>query len=248
MDSASPSFAFAPAAELTYWLTRFVLLRLLGALYAVAFLVAINQIIPLIGARGLLPVGSYLQQVSRALGSAGAGFWHLRLVSVARHAVLTEQGRVADEVAFVLAGMFRPYYTKDGQERTSYFFFEDQLIGAYFSSRTGRPSLVTIEALSESQCLTFPYAVLLDLFAQRRAWQQLGRRLAEYLAVGREERMASLLLLGPAERYQALLVSGNPNILARVPQHYIANYLGMTPVSPSRIRNRTRPGKQDPAF
>jgi len=64
----------------TYWLTRFVLLRLLGVVYAVAFLVAINQIIPLIGANGLLPVGNYLTQVGAALGSTGAGF--MRLPSV----------------------------------------------------------------------------------------------------------------------------------------------------------------------
>ncbi|NML67122.1 lipase maturation factor family protein [Hymenobacter sp. RP-2-7] len=66
-----------PAAPPTYWLTRFVLLRLLGALYAVAFLVAINQVLPLIGADGLLPVGPYLQQVSEALGGTGAGFARL---------------------------------------------------------------------------------------------------------------------------------------------------------------------------
>lgn len=164
---------------------------------------------------------------------------HLRLVPLARHAVFTEQGRVATDVGFVLEGMFRQYYTKDGEERTSYFFFEDQLIGGYFSSLTGQPSLVNIEALSASCCLTFPYAVLVDLFGQRMAWQEFGRRFAEYLAVGLEERMVSLLLLSPAERYQALLVSGDPRILARVPQHYIANFLGVTPVSLSRIRNRT---------
>lgn len=55
---------------------------------------------------------------------------HLRLVPLARHAVFTEQGRVAADVAFVLEGMFRQYYTKDGEERTSYFFFEVQLMGA----------------------------------------------------------------------------------------------------------------------
>ena len=117
-------------------------------------------------------------------------------------------------------------------------------MGAYFSSLTGRPSLVTIEALSAGCCLTFPYAVLVDLFDQRMAWQQFGRRFAEYLAVGLEKRMVSLLLLSPAERYEALLVSGNPNILARVPQHYIANFLGVTPVSLSRIRNRTSRGSK----
>ncbi|HEU4555362.1 MAG TPA: lipase maturation factor family protein [Chitinophaga sp.] len=60
-----------------YWLTRFVILRLLGLMYATAFLVAINQLVPLIGANGLLPVGSYLQQVSAALGSNQAGFMRL---------------------------------------------------------------------------------------------------------------------------------------------------------------------------
>jgi hypothetical protein len=61
----------------TYWLTRFVILRLLGVIYAVAFLVAINQVVPLIGANGLLPLGIYLKQVSLAFRSDGAGFVHL---------------------------------------------------------------------------------------------------------------------------------------------------------------------------
>jgi hypothetical protein len=61
----------------TYWLTRFVILRLLGLIYAIAFLVAINQVLPLIGSNGLLPVGIYLKQISQALGSDRAGFVRL---------------------------------------------------------------------------------------------------------------------------------------------------------------------------
>jgi hypothetical protein len=61
----------------TYWLTRFVILRLLGLVYAVAFLVAANQILPLIGSDGLLPVGAFLDRVGNALGSSGAGFARL---------------------------------------------------------------------------------------------------------------------------------------------------------------------------
>src|SRR5436190_1216308 len=60
----------------TYWLTRFVILRLLGTIYAIAFLVAINQIIPLIGSDGLTPLNIYLRQVSAALGIDG-GFIRL---------------------------------------------------------------------------------------------------------------------------------------------------------------------------
>ena len=61
----------------TYWLTRFLILRLLGLVYAIAFLVAINQILPLIGSDGLTPAGIYLKRVSAALGSEAAGFMRL---------------------------------------------------------------------------------------------------------------------------------------------------------------------------
>src|SRR5882724_8408321 len=61
----------------SYWLTRFVILRLLGCVYAVAFLAAARQILSLIGSHGLLPVGSFLAQVQNALGSLSSGFVRL---------------------------------------------------------------------------------------------------------------------------------------------------------------------------
>ncbi len=61
----------------TYWLSRFLILRLLGVIYAVAFLVAIHQILPLIGKNGILPVEIFLKRVVEALGSPGAGFARL---------------------------------------------------------------------------------------------------------------------------------------------------------------------------
>jgi hypothetical protein len=64
----------------SYWLTRFVILRLIGVVYAIAFLVAANQILPLIGSAGLLPVGNFLDHVSRVLGGSLGGF--LRLPSL----------------------------------------------------------------------------------------------------------------------------------------------------------------------
>ncbi|MGH7936924.1 MAG: lipase maturation factor family protein, partial [Bryobacteraceae bacterium] len=62
------------------WLTRFVILRLLGVVYAIAFLVAANQILPLIGSDGLLPVGNFIKHVSDVLGVSLGGF--LRLPSL----------------------------------------------------------------------------------------------------------------------------------------------------------------------
>lgn len=54
-----------------------MILRLLGVIYAVAFLVAINQILPLIGSKGLLPVGLFIDHVGNALGSKSSGFMQL---------------------------------------------------------------------------------------------------------------------------------------------------------------------------
>jgi CRP-like cAMP-binding protein len=70
------------------------------------------------------------------------------------------------------------------------------------------------------------------------AWQKFGRLIAEYATIGLEERMVSLLMQSPEERYVELLKSNKKKIIERIPQHYIANYLGITPVSMSRIRNR----------
>src|SRR5205814_9499970 len=57
----------------SYWLTRIVILRLLGFVYAVAFLVAANQLIPLIGEHGLTPARDFLNVGQTQLGSRSAG-------------------------------------------------------------------------------------------------------------------------------------------------------------------------------
>jgi Lipase maturation factor len=67
----------ARSASDRYWLTRFVLLRLLGFVYAVAFLAAAIQLVPLIGSDGLLPLAPYLDRVAEHLGSRWDGFWAL---------------------------------------------------------------------------------------------------------------------------------------------------------------------------
>src|SRR4029077_19080443 len=61
----------------SYWLTRFVILRLLGFVYAIAFLVAARQLVPLIGHRRLSPHDSYLSSIHAELGSRAEGMLHL---------------------------------------------------------------------------------------------------------------------------------------------------------------------------
>jgi hypothetical protein len=59
-----------------YALTRFVFLRFLGLMYTVAFLVASNQLVPLVGTEGLEPADRFLDAVKTQLG-AGEAFVRL---------------------------------------------------------------------------------------------------------------------------------------------------------------------------
>ncbi len=157
---------------------------------------------------------------------------------IPRKAAFTKQGEMEDEIGLVLRGSFRHYYTKDGDEKTTYFYFEQHLMSSYISILQKQPSQLTIEALEDAEVLCFSADTLQNLYQQHPVYQLFGRKMAEYLAIGLEERMVSLLMDSPEERYVQLLQSTKKKILERIPQHYIASYLGITPVSLSRIRNR----------
>jgi len=160
--------------------------------------------------------------------------------TLSRGALFAEAGKRSSWAAFVVRGAFRQYYTVDGEERSTYFFFEGDLLCDYLGCIRRQPAQLSIEALEEAELLRFPYAALEELYAQRPAWGAFGRRLAEYLAAGLEERLVSVLTQRPEERYAALLSGHRQRILERIPQQYIASYLGITPVSLSRIRGRKR--------
>ena len=64
----------------SYWLTRFVILRLLGIVYFFAFLSLARQVLPLIGSEGLLPARSYLADAEHAIGSRTGAFLQLPTV------------------------------------------------------------------------------------------------------------------------------------------------------------------------
>lgn len=163
---------------------------------------------------------------------------HLSEKVIEKNDYMIREGQIGKELGYVVQGDMRHFYTRDGEEKTTYFYFENSLTGPYISCITGKPSLISFEALADTKLLVFPYAAMQQLYAQSHTWEKFGRVLAEYLAMGLEDRMVGLLMLSPEERYLQLLQSNKQKIMERIPQHLIANYLGVTPVSLSRIRNR----------
>ena len=77
MNDVAASFEKFLARGNDYWLTRFVILRLLGFVYAIAFLVAARQLVPLVGRSGLTPAHDYLYNIHSQLGSRTEGMLHL---------------------------------------------------------------------------------------------------------------------------------------------------------------------------
>ncbi|WP_375438254.1 Crp/Fnr family transcriptional regulator [uncultured Hymenobacter sp.] len=187
------------------------------------------------------PLRAYLHRFIPELTDAD---WHplaqaLRVRHLARGQHFIQAGGYLAELALLLRGTCRLYYPRpDGEERTTYFFFENHLLADYAGCLTGQASQLSIQALVDTELVVFNYAVLRHLYDERPVYERFGRLLAEYHLLGTDARLVEHLLLSPEERYRALLTSGKTKILERIPQHLVANYLGVTPVSLSRIRAR----------
>jgi CRP-like cAMP-binding protein len=165
---------------------------------------------------------------------------YLALISLKKKKHFTEAGKICNDVGFVVTGSVRYYHIKDGEEITSYFSFENELVSSYKSFLRREPGITYIQALEDSLIVTINYVNMQRMMEHpilAYKMERLCRLIAEYYICCFEERMASFITQTPEERYLALLNTGR-DILQRMPQHYIAHFLGITPVSLSRIRRR----------
>jgi CRP-like cAMP-binding protein len=154
--------------------------------------------------------------------------------------LLVSAEKICNEVCFISSGSFRIYFIKDGIEFSTYFCFQNELISAYPSFLKREPAGVYIECMDAAELVCFSYESLQKLLSDDRVafrMENYGRKIAEYLICCYEERVLSFLSQTPEQRYLHLLET-QPDFLQKIPQHYLANYLGITPVSLSRIRRR----------
>ena len=159
---------------------------------------------------------------------------------VRKREALVEHGKVCNEICFILTGSFRFYFLKDGMEISNYFCFQGELVSSYNSFLKRTPSFPSVEAMENASLICFSHAGLQELLQNplvAHKMERFGRLVAEYLICCYEDRMVSFITQNPEERYRHLLQK-QPDLLQRIPQHYVANYLGITPVSLSRIRKR----------
>jgi CRP-like cAMP-binding protein len=142
----------------------------------------------------------------------------------------------AEQIGFVVSGLFRLYYTRsDGKEFNKSFIAENDFLASIHSMLEGAPSRLAIESLEDSEILVAPYREVTAFYERGMYWQRFGRLMAERLVVKKVEREASFLLDSAAERYESFL-RDHAAIEARVPDHQIARYLGITAEALSRLR------------
>jgi CRP-like cAMP-binding protein len=165
---------------------------------------------------------------------------HLSFQSLKKKKYFAEYGKVCSDIGFIVSGSVRYYVVKDGEEITGYFSFENEYTSSYKSYLTQQPAINYIQALEDTLLIVISHKnmqLMLNNPMLAYKMERFGRLVAEHYLICYEDRMASFINKTPEERYIELLENGK-EVLQRMPQHYIANFLGITPVSLSRIRRR----------
>lgn len=149
-----------------------------------------------------------------------------------------QAGQMTTDFGFISKGIFRFYYMdKHGVEYVKSFCVEGDFIASYSALLRSEPSIIFIQALEDSELLLLPYADFVQLQAQHPCWAHVSRRFTEELYIKKEDRERQFLLEDAESRYRKFLAS-YPNIEKRVKQYDIASFLGVTPVTLSRIRRK----------
>lgn len=151
--------------------------------------------------------------------------------------LILKEGNVCKYAYFINSGCLRYYYNINGEENTAQFFFENGWYTDYDSFLTGKPSKQNIEALEKSELLLISIEDLQELYKEIPKFERMGRMMAESSFLGIRQRNEMLGNHTAEERYIALM-NERPKVFERIPQHYIASYLGIKPQSLSRIRKR----------
>lgn len=164
-------------------------------------------------------------------------------VIVPKHSFLLREGQVCDHVYFVAEGAIRMYYVDaQGNEINRRFTFEHNFATDLQSFTTRSPSSYYLQAMQPSELIAVKYHDLQAAYDKSKAWERLGRLLAEKGYQNLNERIELLQFNTPEERYLYVL-NNKPELLQRIPLFYLASYLAIKPESLSRLRKRIGEGR-----
>lgn len=161
-------------------------------------------------------------------------------IEVPAKTILLKEGDVSNKAFIIEKGCIRIRFNNDGVDVTFQFFFEGQGISSIESFKKNVPSFFTIETIEPSILHWISKKDFNHIISDLEQHKEYNKMMLDFIA-GRQfhymKQLISFIKDKPQDRYLNLL-RDHPEIVQRVPQHYIASYLGITPVSLSRIRNK----------
>ncbi|TRZ43133.1 Crp/Fnr family transcriptional regulator [Robertkochia solimangrovi] len=151
--------------------------------------------------------------------------------------ILLNEDEKSKKAFFIEKGCLRLCFNNNGKDITFQFFFEDEFVSSIESFIGNQPSMFTIESIEPSiiHSITqkdFQFILENSETIKSQVEEFTFQRMLLY-----QKLFLSRIKDNPEKRY-AELMKTNPEIILRIPQHYIASFLGITSVSLSRIRNR----------
>lgn len=158
-------------------------------------------------------------------------------LSVPSKAILLEEGKIAEKLYLIRKGCLRLFFYNEGKDITFQFFFEGDFVASFDSLYKRTPSLFYLESIEPTELTAIRREDFYNQINNNLSFRQLYEKKLIDRFHAYQQLFLSRIKNTPQQRYEELLKE-YPNIIQRVPQHYIASYLGITPVSLSRIRNR----------
>lgn len=163
------------------------------------------------------------------------GLFHKKIYKKGEH--LLEAGNICRYIIFIDTGLVRYYINNDGEEKTNYFNKENEFVCNYMSFLPQIPSNVNIQALEPTTVYAISFNDMQEFYASVEHGERFGRLGIEDVFINVISQVVSLYTDPPDLRYSKF-ISRFADIGQRIPQYYIASYVGIKPQSLSRIRKR----------
>lgn len=153
----------------------------------------------------------------------------------AKNELLLHEGETCQNIYWIVKGLVRQFYYKNGKELTEYMATENSIVMCIESLFKEEPSKLQIQALEPSVIYSIPKAELETAAIKCVNIQMLYRKILEESLIISQHHADMLRFETAQDRYQRL-VKRSPQLVLRAPLVYIASYLQMTPETLSRVR------------
>jgi len=164
--------------------------------------------------------------------------------TVKTNEVIVRSGDLNYDMFLVLRGMLRAHVVKsNGDERTVHLASEGMIVGSPRTFGLGMPTNENITALEDSWLAVYDIRRFEELADKNPKIQKFYRDSLKRNFLEAVSRVEFHTVMSPEERYMHYQ-KNHPEIIQRVPQIHLASYLGVTPVSLSRIRSRVSGSKK----